>query len=125
VADESPEVAVVRAKWEQVYSLARQLNFKTGALLNSGCDIVGVEGQVVVFGFRHQTLLDRMNSGDGGDNLRALQEAVEQVLGSGHQVRCVLDPQAGAGRSPGRASRGGHLVDAAREMGAQLVPDKP
>ncbi len=124
-AEETPEVAAVRAKWDQIYSLTRQLSFKAGALLNSGCDIVGVEGQEVVFGFRHQTLLDRMNSGDGGDNLRALREAVEQVLGQGHQVRCVLDPEAGGRRGPPRASKGGHLVDAAREMGAQLVPDKP
>jgi DNA polymerase-3 subunit gamma/tau len=124
-SEESPELAAVRAKWDQIYTLARQLNFKAGALLNSGCDIVAVEGQEVVFGFRHQTLLDRMTSGDGGDNLRALQEAVEQVLGQGYRVRCVLDPQAGAGRSGRRSSQGGHLIEAARQMGARVVPDNP
>jgi DNA polymerase-3 subunit gamma/tau len=111
-----------RERWRDIYSLTRQLNFKAGALLNSGCDIVEVGDGTVVFGFRNQWLAERMNSGDGGSNLKSLQEAVNRVLGQGHDVRCIHAPEAAARPVSGR--RGGHLVEAAREMGARVVPDQ-
>jgi DNA polymerase-3 subunit gamma/tau len=111
-----------RERWRDIYSLTRQLNFKAGALLNSGCDIVEVEGGAVVFGFRSEWLAERMNSGDGGSNLKSLQEAVNRVLGQGHDVRCIHAPEAAARPISGR--RGGHLVEAAREMGARVIPDQ-
>jgi DNA polymerase-3 subunit gamma/tau len=111
-----------RERWRDIYSLTRQLNFKAGALLNSGCDIVEVEDGTVVFGFRSQWLAERMNSGDGGSNLKSLQEAVNRVLGQGHDVRCIHAPEAAARPVSGR--RGGHLVEAAREMGARVIPDQ-
>jgi hypothetical protein len=115
-------VEQARERWRDIYSLTRQLNFKAGALLNSGCDIVEVEDGTVVFGFRNQWLAERMNSGDGGSNLKSLQEAVNQVLGQGHDVRCIHAPEAAARPVSGR--RGGHLVEAAREMGARVIPDQ-
>jgi DNA polymerase-3 subunit gamma/tau len=111
-----------RERWRDIYSLTRQLNFKAGALLNSGCDIIEVEDGAVVFGFRSQWLAERMNSGDGGSNLKSLQEAVNRVLGQGHDVRCIHAPEAAARPASGR--RGGHLVEAAREMGARVIPEK-
>jgi len=113
---------LARERWQDIYSLTRQLNFKAGALLNSGCDIVEVENGAVVFGFRSPWLAERMNTGDGGSNLKALQEAVNQVLGQGHNVRCVHAPEAAA--RPVSRRRGGHLVEAAREMGARIIPDQ-
>jgi DNA polymerase-3 subunit gamma/tau len=112
----------VRECWQDIYSLTRQLNFKAGALLNSGCDIVEVENGTVIFGFRSQWLAERMNTGDGGSNLKSLHEAVNQVLGQGHDVRCIHAPEATA--RPVSRRRGGHLVDAAREMGARVIPDQ-
>jgi DNA polymerase-3 subunit gamma/tau len=111
-----------RERWQDIYSLTRQLNFKAGALLNSGCDIVEVEDGAVVFGFRFPSHLERMNSGDGGSNLKSLQEAVNRVLGQGHNVRCIHAPEAAA--RPVSRRRGGHLVEAAREMGARVIPDQ-
>jgi len=111
-----------RERWRDIYSLTRQLNFKAGALLNSGCDIVEVGDGTVVFGFRSQWLAERMNSGDGGSNLKSLQEAVNRVLGQGYNVRCIHAPEAAARPASGR--RGGHLVEAAREMGARIIPDQ-
>jgi DNA polymerase-3 subunit gamma/tau len=110
-----------REHWRDIYSLTRQLNFKAGALLNSGCDIIEVGDGAVVFGFRSQWLAERMNSGDGGSNLKSLQEAVNRVLGEGHDVRCIHAPEAAARPVSGR--RGGHLVEAAREMGARVIPE--
>ena len=111
-------LAEVRSRWQEIYQRARDLHYRAGALLNSGCGIIEATGDEVVFGFKHSMLLDRMH-GDGGENLRALQQAVDEVLGPGRTVRCVLD----ANVDVQRPSRGGHLVRAAEELGGRALPD--
>ena len=113
---------VAREHWRDIYSLTHRLNVKAGALLNSGCDIVEVEDGAIVFGFRHEWMVGKMNSDDGGSNLKALQEAVSQVLGQGLNVRCVHAPETTS--RPVSTRRGGHLVEAARELGARIVPEQ-
>jgi len=118
----SADLARVQARWQEIYQLTRKINFKAGALLNSGCAITAVDNGTIVFGLRHESLAEKMNSGDGGAYLQALREAVQQVMGQEYDIRCVFDPQAATPRSAAGAS-GGHLVQAAREMGARLVSD--
>jgi len=118
----SADLARVQARWQEIYQLTRKINFKAGALLNSGCAITAVDNGAIVFGLRHESLAEKMNSGDGGAYLQALREAVQQVMGQEYDIRCVFDPQAATPRSAAGAS-GGHLVQAAREMGARLVGD--
>jgi DNA polymerase III subunit gamma/tau len=118
----SADLARVQARWQEIYQLTRKINFKAGALLNSGCAITAVDNGAIIFGLRHESLAEKMNSGDGGAYLQALREAVQQVIGGEYDVRCVFDPQAATPRSAAGAS-GGHLVQAAREMGARLVSD--
>ncbi len=113
----APELAEARSRWPEIYKRARELHYKTGALLNSGCGIIRASEEEIVFGFRHAMLLDRMLA-DGGENLRALQEAVDDVLGAGRTVRCVHEANVQAERP----TRGGHLVRAAEEMGGQILP---
>jgi DNA polymerase-3 subunit gamma/tau len=115
----SADLEAARERWSDVYQRARELNYKTGALLNSGCGIIESSPAELVFGFRHKMLLDRM-LGDGGEHLQALQQAVDDVLGPGRQVRCVLDANVDIQRP--KAS-GGHLVRAVEELGGQVVPD--
>ena len=116
--DVPPSLAEARARWPEVYQRAREIHYKAGALLNSGCGIIEASEGEIVFGFRHAMHLDRMQ-GDGGENFRALQQSVDDVLGAGRTLRCVLDPNVEVQR-PGR---GGHLVRAAEELGGRLVPD--
>jgi DNA polymerase III gamma/tau subunit len=118
----SADLARVQARWQEIYQLTRKINFKAGALLNSGCAITAVDNGTIIFGLRHESLAEKMNSGDGGAYLQALREAVQQVMGQEYDIRCVFDPQAATPRSASGAS-GGHLVQAAREMGARLVSD--
>jgi hypothetical protein len=118
----SADLARVQARWQEIYQLTRKINFKAGALLNSGCAIIAVDNGAIVFGLRHEPLAEKMNSGEDGAYLQALREAVQQVIGGEYDVRCVFDPQAATPRSAAGAS-GGHLVQAAREMGARLVSD--
>jgi len=118
----SADLARVQARWQEIYQLTRKINFKAGALLNSGCAIIAVDNGTIVFGLRHEHLAEKMNSGEDGAYLQALREAVQQVIGGEYDIRCVFDPQAATPRSAAGAS-GGHLVQAAREMGARLVSD--
>jgi DNA polymerase-3 subunit gamma/tau len=111
-------LAEARSQWQAIYQRARDLQYRAGALLNSGCGIIEASGNEIVFGFKHSMLLDRMH-GDGGENLRALQQAVDEVLGPGRTVRCVLD----ATVEQQRPGRGGHLVRAAEELGGRALPD--
>ncbi len=111
------EIGALREKWPAIYQLARKINFKTGALLNSGCAITAVEDNTIVFAFRHGPLVEKMNAGEGGAYLQALREAVQKVLGAPYEVKCVYDPQAMASRP----AAGGHLVRAAREFGARVI----
>jgi DNA polymerase-3 subunit gamma/tau len=113
----SADLDAARERWSDVYQRARELNYKTGALLNSGCGIIESSPAELVFGFRHKMLLDRM-LGDGGEHLQALQQAVDDVLGPGRQVRCVLEPNVETQRPK---SSGGHLVRAVEELGGQVV----
>ncbi len=114
----APSLMEARARWQEIYQRARELHYRTGALLNSGCGIIQASEQEIVFGFRHAMLLDRMQA-DDGENLRALQQAVDDVLGTGRTVRCVLD----ANVEVQRPTRGGHLVRAAEEMGGRVLAD--
>ena len=106
----------VRARWPEIYDRTRELQFRAGALLNSGCGIIESSDDEVVFGFRHAMLLTRME-GDGGENIRALQQAVNEVLGAGRTVRCVLDPNVEIQR-PGQQ---GGLVRAAEELVGEVL----
>lgn len=105
------DVEEVRSHWQDIYVRAREIDFQTGALLNSGCGIIDVTSEEIVFGFRVSLMLDKMQEG-GGKNIRALQQAVDEVLGPGRTVRCVPD----ANVDVQRPSRGGHLVRAAEEL---------
>ncbi len=107
----SANVEEVRARWQDIYERARELDFQTGALLNSGCGILQATANEIVFGFRAEFMLNKMEE-SGGKNMRALQQAVDEVLGPGRTVRCVLDASVDVQR-PGR---GGHLVRAAEEL---------
>jgi DNA polymerase-3 subunit gamma/tau len=107
----------VRARWQDIYKRARELDFQTGALLNSGCGIIEATSDEIVFGFRLKLMFDKMQE-NNGKNLRALQQAVDEVLGQGRRVRCVLDPNV----EQQRTGRGGHLVRAAQELGGEMLP---
>jgi DNA polymerase III gamma/tau subunit len=114
-----PALEQVRARWHEIYAQARALNHRTGALLNSGCDIIEVSDEEVVFGFRFDVHVDKVNT---SENLAALQEAVDAVLGTGRRVRCVAAPNLKEWRAP--QGRGGHLIQAAREMGARVISEQ-
>jgi DNA polymerase-3 subunit gamma/tau len=119
-ASHAADLESVRARWPEIYTRTRELDHKSGALLNSGCGIIEVSDSEIVFGFKHQMLLDKMLA-DGGGSVRTLQQAVDEAVGAGRSIRCVLAPDVDAQKPPGR---GGHLVRAAQEMGATVIDEQ-
>jgi DNA polymerase-3 subunit gamma/tau len=85
------------------------------ALLNGSCEVKSSEGDTVVLGFFHTFHLERIEKGSYKEKL---QHAFSTVLGRPVKIAYEHSPQE---RSSGK-SAGGHLVQAAREMGARTAP---
>ena len=87
------------------------------ALLNGSCEIRSSEGDGVVLGFFHTFHLERI---ERGGHKGRLEEAFSIALGRKVTVAYEHSPQERATSDKQRT--GGHLVQAAREMGARAVP---
>ncbi len=123
VEDNAPaEVKVARARWTELYNRTRQMDKRTGALLNSECDIVAIDDAAgtLTFGFRYQTHAERAALGDGGANLKALTEAVQQVFGKPYRVECRHDA-AVIGRQRATSTPRAPLIKEALDLGARIV----
>ena len=88
-----------------------------GALLNGSCEVVSSEGDKVVLGFFHTFHLERVESGAFRG---ALEGAFSAALGRKVTIKFEHAPRErpAAGESP----KSGHLVQAARELGARERP---
>jgi DNA polymerase-3 subunit gamma/tau len=105
-----------REHWQEIYQRAREVNNVLGALLNSECGIIAASDNEIVFGFRRDIHFQKMLA-NGDENLRGLQQVVDEVLGPGKAVRCVRDVNVDVQRP----ARGGHLVRAVEELGGQVL----
>lgn len=101
-----------------IYSACRTVHASTGGLLNSGCDIIAVDGQTITFGFEHAWMAEKLLPGTQAH--RVLSGAVEQVLGRRMEVQCRHMPgvQHRLRTTPARPS---HLLDEARKLGLTPV----
>ena len=88
------------------------------ALLNGSCELKSAEGDSVVLGFYHTFHLERV---EGGGFRPRLEEAFSAELGRKVNVVFEHAPRASRG-SEDEKPKGGHLVQAARELGARAVP---
>ena len=86
------------------------------ALLNGSCEVTSVNDDNVVLGFYHTFHLERIEK----ESYRpALEKAFSAELGRPVSVVYEHAPQQPKEDTP---KKGGHLVQAAREMGARAVP---
>jgi len=102
---------------EQVRQLCRETDKQLTALLNGSCEVKSLEGEALTLGFYHTFHLERIEK---GPYARRLEELLAAVLGRKVKVTYVHSPRA---PRPER-SMGGHLVQAARELGARPVGQK-
>lgn len=88
-----------------------------GALLNGSCEVVSNEGDKVVLGFFHTFHLERVET---GGYRAALEGAFSAALGRKISIKFEHAPrERPAGNGP---RKGGHLVRAARDLGARERP---
>ncbi|HLA18238.1 MAG TPA: hypothetical protein VJ253_02850, partial [Dehalococcoidia bacterium] len=93
---------------------AKQGDKQLDALLNASCEVKSLEGDVLTVGFYHTFHLERM---EAGDYTARLGELASQALGRPLSVALVHSPRR---PEPGKI-KGGHLVQAARELGAKPI----
>jgi DNA polymerase III subunit gamma/tau len=102
---------------ERVRQSLKESEKQLSALLNGSCELKSSEGETVVLGFYHTFHLERI---ERGGYKGKLEEAFTIALGRKVTVAYEHSPQERATGDKQRA--GGHLVQAAREMGARAVP---
>ena len=102
---------------ERVRQSLKESEKQLSALLNGSCELKSSEGATIVLGFFHTFHLERI---ERGGYKGKLEEAFSIALGRKVTVVYEHSPQE---RATGDKQRtGGHLVQAAREMGARAVP---
>ncbi|MDP9180458.1 MAG: DNA polymerase III subunit gamma/tau [Chloroflexota bacterium] len=102
---------------ERVRQSLKESEKQLSALLNGSCELKSSEGATVVLGFYHTFHLERI---ERGGYKGKLEEAFSIALGRKVTVIYEHSPQE---RATGDKQRtGGHLVQAAQEMGARAVP---
>jgi DNA polymerase-3 subunit gamma/tau len=99
---------------DKVRQACRDTDKQLSGLLNGSCEVKSEEGDVVKLGFYHTFHLERIES---GPYAQRLEELFSSVLG--RKVRVVFE------HSPrervATPAKGGHLVQAARELGARPI----
>jgi hypothetical protein len=100
---------------QQIYYAAKGRDARIGAFVNSACDIIDADDQIITFGFLHEPILAMVQQ---PQNLKVLAEVASEVLGRSVKVKCVHDPnvEPWTRRSPRNP-----LVRAAEQMGARVV----
>lgn len=107
----------LQASMRVIYQMARERSPQLGALLNSGCDIIEVDGRQVLIGFRHAVHAEKAAE---QRNLEGLRGIILQLTQQEMSVVCRVQPDVEDWKQREAASRS-PLVRAAQQMGARLV----
>jgi len=91
---------------------------RVGAYLNGTCEVKSLENGVLVLEFYQQFGLHKGKI-ETPDNRRIVEEAASRLLGQTITLECTVGERQTAEGKP--STRGGHLVQAARQMGARPV----
>jgi DNA polymerase-3 subunit gamma/tau len=89
----------LRGRWPDFLNALRPRNLPLEALMRS-CELVTVEGDVVVLGFTHDFHRGRVEE---EQNKRDVEEVLSELIGQRYRVRCVLSQQRAAGPPPAPA----------------------
>jgi DNA polymerase-3 subunit gamma/tau len=96
----------------------KEVDHRVAAYLNGTCEVKSLENGVLVLAFYQQFGLHKGKI-EAPDNRRIVEEAASRLLGQTITLECTVCERQ---RPEGKPSmRGGHLVQAARQMGARPV----
>jgi DNA polymerase III subunit gamma/tau len=99
---------------DQVRQACKDSDRQLSGLLNGSCEVRSVDDDVVTLGFYHTFHLERIES---GPLAKRLEEMFSTVLGRPVKLAFEHAPR----ERVASTSKGGHLVQAARELGAQPI----
>jgi hypothetical protein len=99
---------------DRVRQACRETDKTLSALLNGSCDVTSVEEDHVVLGFYHTFHLERAESEPNSGRLAKL---FSDALGRPVRIQFEHTPR----ERSSAPSAGGHLVEAAKELGARPV----
>ena len=100
---------------ERVRQGCKDTDRQLSGLLNGSCEVKSEEADVVTLGFYHTFHLERIES---GPYAKRLEELFSGVLGRPVRVTFEHAPRERVARP---AAKGGHLVEAARQLGARPI----
>jgi DNA polymerase-3 subunit gamma/tau len=103
---------------QRIRLACKEVDHRVSALLNGTCEVKSLENGVLVLAFYQQSSFHREKI-ETPASRRIVEEAASRVLGQTVTLECTVCERQ---RAEGRPSmRGGHLVQAARQMGARPV----
>jgi DNA polymerase-3 subunit gamma/tau len=105
---------------QRIRLACKKEDHRVAAYLNGTCEIKSLENGVLVLAFYQQFDLHRGKI-DTPDNRRIVEEAASRLMGQTITLECTVCERQRAEGKP--SMRGGHLVQAARQMGARPVVD--
>ena len=100
---------------ERVRQGCKDTDRQLSGLLNGSCEVKSEEADVVTLGFYHTFHLERIES---GPYAKRLEELFSSVLGRPIKIAFEHSPRERVVRT---AAKGGHLVEAARQLGARPI----
>ena len=103
---------------QRIRLACKGVDHRVAAYLNGTCEIKSLENGVLVLAFYQQFDLHKGKI-DTPDNRRIVEEAASRLMGQTITVECTVCERQRAEGKP--SMRGGHLVQAARQMGARPV----
>jgi DNA polymerase-3 subunit gamma/tau len=95
----------------------KEIDHRVAGYLNGTCELQSLENGVLVLAF-YQLFSLHKEKIEAPAYRRIVEEAASKLTGQAVTVECTLGGQA---RPPGPVKSGGHLVQAARQMGARPV----
>ena len=103
---------------QRIRLACKGVDHRVAAYLNGTCEIKSLENGVLVLAFYQQSNFHREKI-DTPDNRRIVEEAASRLMGQTITLECTVCERQRAEGKP--SMRGGHLVQAARQMGARPV----
>jgi hypothetical protein len=97
--------------------VCKEVDHRVAAYLNGTCEVQSLENGVLVLAFYQQFSLHKGKI-EQPPHRRIVEEAASRLTGETVSLECTFGGQA---RPPGPVRSGGHLVQAARQMGARPV----
>ena len=95
----------------------KEIDHRVAGYLNGTCELQSLENGVLVLAF-YQLFSLHKEKIEAPAYRRIVEEAASKLTGQAVTLQCTLGGQA---RPPGPVKSGGHLVQAARQMGARPV----